>query len=62
MLSNYLNSMKEVVLKTHELKYILGVVLRIDVGMRVHINSSLHVNHVDIMGINGSYFLDDHVT
>ena len=46
----------------YELKYILGVVLNIDMGMRVHINSSLYVNHVDIMGIKGSYFLDDHVS
>ena len=30
-------------------------------GMRVHINLSSHVNYVAIMGINGSYFLNDHV-
>ena len=46
----------------HQLKYILGVVLSIDMGMRVHINSSLHVNHVAIISINELYFLDDHVS
>ena len=55
--NNELEKKKEVVLKTYELS-ILGVVLSTDVGMRVHINSSLHENHVVIMGRKGSYFLD----
>ena len=53
---------ERIILKTHELSIFLGVVLSINVGMRVHNNSSLHENHVIIMSINGSYFLDDHVS
>ena len=34
----------------------LGVVLSTDKGMRVHINSSIHVNHVATMGITGHTF------
>ena len=33
--------------------------MRTDVGMRVDINSSLHENHVAIMGRKGSYLLDE---
>ena len=46
----------------HELKYILGVVLSTDVGMKIHIKSSIHVNYVAIMDFNGSYFFDDDVS
>ena len=41
--------------------YILGVVLRTDVEMRVHNNSNLQKNNVAIMGMNVSCSLDDHV-
>lgn len=37
----------------------MGVVLSIDGGMCVHINSSLHEIHVAFMGREGSYYLDD---
>ena len=50
------------VYENYEIDYDLGIVLSPDVGMRVHMNSSLHVNHASIMGINGSYFVDDHVS
>ena len=53
MLSSYLKPKIEAVLKTHELKYIFEVVLSTDEGMRLHVNSSLHENNVDIMGFDG---------
>ncbi|MFV1056292.1 hypothetical protein, partial [Klebsiella pneumoniae] len=50
----------DIIFKIYEIS-ILGVVLSTVVGTRVHINSSLHVNHVTNMGIDVSYLLDDHV-
>ena len=58
---NYLNPKDVSFIKSMIKSIYLGVVLRTDVEMRVHINSSLHVDHVYNMRIDVSYFFDDHV-
>ena len=40
----------------YEIKYIIGVVLSTDLGMRVHFSSSLHIYHEAIWELMGHGF------